>query len=313
MKFLLALLGLGLFGGSIYALVWLYPQFDVLELTRFGTYLGLSFVASSFGLYAFLLSLRPKQTLPVAAATPNDSMADGPAIDLDATRVIPLDQLKPETLPTESVPSEESTPETHMDNPASDVVADALALDEAASLESQAEHPEALDLKPNVETSDQTLPLLPPDLTNIADQTAEPSDVESTSDVDDAELTRVMVDLIPSTLATPNDDESPDALDTLNLESANYRIMDIDSWRHQRWLKRAQEGDELKLNVRQKSGLSLALLEFNGHEIGYLPKMDYLKVVDRLERLHSIDLVELVREGSKVVHAGVRFRFKSGA
>jgi hypothetical protein len=91
--------------------------------------------------------------------------------------------------------------------------------------------------------------------------------------------------------------------------STVLKLSDIEPWAHQRRIKKLSDGSELTLIHKQKAGLSLAIIQSQGKDIGYISRVQYAKVQERMPRLKHIELDEVLYQGSKIVYVGIRFVF----
>jgi len=287
MKFLISLFGAALFAGSVYLLQWLYPQFDVLELREFGLYLAASFVGMTFGAFFFFLpfsfSSKPKAT---KALSPQP---EPPSLE-------PILQESPASEPLNPI---ESNDTIHDEEPSSQESPVLEPLDKL-------EHNDAIE--PHVHTS----------LTPTEDNPPEEDSLEPLK-VDD-NVKPVAVDLeVPRTeipisftgsLSTKNTQDhifNPSNLMQDNENRISAKLSDIEPWSHQRRIKKLSDGSQLTLVQKQKAGLSLAIIQSQGKDIGYVSRLQFTKIQDKLNRLNRIELDEVIYEGSKVVYVGIRF------
>lgn len=267
---------MALFGGSIYLLQWLYPQFDLFELQTFALYLAASFVGMTLGAFFFFLPLsfsskkrstsstvEAKQAIKTPESTePLDTQDEIRALELSNSLEV-ADQIFENVASIEDIHKVDSVPVQHIED-----------------VSSEFEEEEPILPVPLDETTKDTLD-------NQVLITAPPLTLQNTQD----HLFN------PSNLADDTDNH------------IRLKLLDIEPWAHQRRIKRLSEKALLTLMQKQRAGLSLAIIQSQGKDIGYISRIEYAKVRDKLERLNRIELDEVIYERSKVVYVGIKFIF----
>lgn len=97
--------------------------------------------------------------------------------------------------------------------------------------------------------------------------------------------------------------------DETSTESMEARLIGIEAWSIQRVLKKLPEDAQVSYHMVTKHGLSLAEITYQNKAIGYLSKVDYIKMEDKLSRLKRIEVATLVQESRAVDSVILRFIF----
>ncbi len=267
-----------LFGGSIYLLQWLYPQFDLFELQTFALYLAASFVGMTLGAFFVFLPLSfssKKRSTPTSVEA---KQADRTPEATEALNPVDTQDEKQELDASDSLETADQFLE---------VDASIESIHEVDSVTVQQK--EDIALEPEKE------PILPKP-SNEAMEEAQYDQVLIAAPLFPIQNTQDHL-FNPSNLADETDTH------------IRLKLSDIEPWAHQRRIKRLADKALLTLIQKQRAGLSLAIIQSQGKDIGYISRIEYAKVRDKLERLNRIELDEVMYERSKVVHVGIKFIF----
>lgn len=92
--------------------------------------------------------------------------------------------------------------------------------------------------------------------------------------------------------------------------SVDCRLIGLESWGAQRVLRKIQEDAEVSLRMIPKRGLTMAEVLYKGKSMGYLSKVEYLKIEDDMPRLTRITVSTIVKEGRSVKTVYLRLYFR---
>lgn len=298
MKIVLFIAGMALFTAGIYLSSLSFINFSSLELSTFALYVGGSFVSMTLGLYvALVVFVRKGPKIHISQTKELDMDEDGDVVKtetldiesddqdaLDATRVLFQSDLEP------------SLDETKILIKSSIDEEPKVSMDDTIVLPTQKPEVQKLDL---FDEKEDKLPSTEDDLT------IDEAEVEFTEAEDEIEeettqtLKNFYGDQPDSTL---EDEPAVDILDA--------RLIGIESWGVQRILKKITEDAEVELRMNQKHGLKMAEIFYENKSIGYLSKVDYNKMEDKLPRLHKITVSTIVQESRAVDTVILRFYFR---
>lgn len=270
MKILKALIGLVFFAGGVYGTLWVYGQFQDFELTYLALYLGGALLAMVLGLFLFLLQFRKQPE-------------NGGVVFRDD---VPSNEFE------DSYESE--TEEILMDEPVE------LLREEQKAFEAIPEP------KPEPEEPTRLFKI----------EATYPMEVVHEPVVESKEVDEEPDEATTETLKLFFQDNQDSSLEEENevfeekTTSVDCRLIGIDAWSNQRILRKLDEGAEVSLRMKPKRGLTMAEVLYQGKPIGYLSKVEYLKVEETMYKLTRIAISTMVKEGRSVKTVYLRLYFR---
>lgn len=273
MKIVFFILGLGLLSAGIYYTSTAFAQFTSLDPQTFGLMIGGAFIAMSLGSYLMLLLFNRKTPKVI-----EPQLYEGDK-DLFDSNLEEPEEFESEETDLESTPVE------------------ALEETKIIKLESlQEAHP--IETKKPSPSAHETLIL---DL-------FKPTEENETAEVSEQDL--ILEEETTQTLKNFFGDQSEDENDDLEgIESMEARLIGIETWSIQRVLKKIPEDAQVFLKMNSKHGLRMAEIFYENKSIGYLSKVDYNKMEDKLPRLRSIHVSTIVSEHKAIDTVILRFTF----
>jgi hypothetical protein len=88
------------------------------------------------------------------------------------------------------------------------------------------------------------------------------------------------------------------------------RLIGIEGFGIQRILKKIEENAEVELRTNEKHGLKSSEIFYRNKSIGFLSKVDYNRMADKIKNLYKINVSTIVYENNKVATVMLKFTFK---
>lgn len=299
MKIILFIAGMALFTAGIFLSSLSFTQFSSLELNQFALYLAASFGSMTLGLYLALVVFVRK----------------GPKVHITQTKEMEVDEegsvVKTETLDIEaddkdaldatqvlfsSDLSESELDETKVLVPTDWEEKAQPSNDETIILPSQKPEVQRLDLFEE---------------TSLKQEEVQGEDELTENEIESSETEDDLEEETTQTLKNFFGDQPDSILEDEPLwDVMDARLIGIEAWGIQRILKRIPEDAEVELRMNQKHGLRMAEIFYQNKSIGYLSKVDFNKMEDKLSRLVKITVSTLVQETKAVDTVILRFHFR---
>jgi regulator of replication initiation timing len=278
MKTLRSLLGLALLSAGLYLSYVAFTSLNDLENLNLALYLGAAFVLMTLGLYFFLLTFLGKKEV--------HSFKESLEEALDIT--------------------DQSETQEHIEKIEENLVEDQVQIETLKETVSMIEETMVLNLfdeKPSIKEEETSVPEPTLEETTIQlDHPSEEKDEEILEEYDE-ESTQTLKNFFGEENKDPEDE-------VYSTQSMDARLIGIETWNFQNRLKKIPEGSECTLQINTKQGLRSAEIYYEKTLIGYLSKVDYNKMEEKLPKLYTIKLVTKILENKKVVTALLRFSFK---
>lgn len=295
MKTLRSLIGLALLSAGLFLSYLAFNTFNTLESTQLSLYLISAFILMTLGLYLFLLTFLSKKNV--------HSFAESLEEALDITDV------------SETQEQIEALEET--------IEEDQAELEELKETVSMIENTMVLNLFEDRSIAQKTGEENPSQALTDIQIKADKLSVEETETPKRLEEVQVTPINTEETITEAYDEESTQTLknffgeetkdpedDVYSTELMDARLIGIEGWTLQNRLKKIPEGSECSLQINTKQGLKSAEIYYEKALIGYLSKVDYNKMEDKLPKLYKINLVTKILENKKLVTILLRFSFK---
>ena len=284
MKTLRSLLGLALLSSGLYLSYLSFSTLNDLETLILAMYLSAAFVLMTLGLYLFLLTFFNKKVIHTLKESLEEALDITDATDakeqIEALEEdLKEDQSEIETL-KETVSMIEETMVLNLFN-------EKPVTQEVEALET----PKIIEETP-VQEENQT-----------EEETADLEEDLTINEDYDEESTQTLKNFFGEENKDPEDD-------VYSTQSMDARLIGIETWNFKNRLKKIPEGSECTLQINTKQGLRSAEIYHEKDLIGYLSKVDYNKMEDKLPKLYTIKLVTKIIENKKIVTALLRFSFK---
>lgn len=291
MKTLRSLLGLALLSSGLYLSYLSFSTLNDLETLILAMYLSAAFVLMTLGLYLFLLTFFNKKVIHTLKESLEEALDITDATDAqeqldDIEEELKEDQSEIDTL-KETISMIEETMVLNLFN-------EKPVTQEVEVVET----PKIIEETP-VQEENQT-----EEETNSPKEETTHLEEELTINEDyDEESTQTLKNFFGEENKDPEDD-------VYSTQSMDARLIGIETWNFQNRLKKIPEGSECTLQINTKQGLRSAEIYHEKALIGYLSKVDYNKMEDKLPKLYTIKLVTKIIENKKIVTALLRFSFK---
>lgn len=290
MKTLRSLLGLALLSSGLYLSYLAFSTLNDFEISILALYLSAAFVLMTLGLYLFLLTFLSKKVNP----TFKESLEE--AFDItDVSETQEQIEILEETIEEDQAELKELKETVSM---IENTMVLNLFEDSSIPQKKVEEKPSqpSIDIQVNadklsVEETEQ--------LERLEEVQVTPINTEAY----DEESTQTLKNFFGEETKDPEDD-------VYSTELVDARLIGIEGWALQNRLKKIPEGSECSLQINTKQGLKSAEIYYEKALIGYLSKVDYNKMEDKLPKLYKINLVTKILENKKLVTILLRFSFK---
>lgn len=278
MKTLRSLLGLALLSSGLYLSYVSFSTLNDLETITLAMYLSAAFILMTLGLYLFLLTFLSKKVI--------HSLKESLEEALDIT--------------------DASDTQEQLDDIEEDLKEDQSEIDALKETVSMIEETMVLNLfneKPIPKEIETITPETTVEETTVQENNPSEEENEEIIDDYDEESTQTLKNFFGEENKDPEDE-------VYSTQSMDARLIGIETWNFQNRLKKIPEGSECTLQINTKQGLRSAEIYCEKVLIGYLSKVDYNKMEDKLPKLYTIKLVTKILENKKIVTALLRFSFK---
>lgn len=316
MKYAIFIIGLILSGSGLYLSVLGFTQIDQLEVMMLGLYLGASFILMTMGLYMMLVIFMKKK---VNQVNDEEESVEEILFDLDDDEDIKaeiLDMAQPTSMIEDTMVLNLFEVKEDIDKIESKLTEEALELVEETSETEDDLDVEDQYVEEEIELETEEDLIIPEEDTEDLLEEIISKDTEIEKMVEELEEKPLenLIDEIEEVQEINTEDTLvSDAISTQKVFTTDFmeaRLIGIESFGIQRTLKKLTEDTEVTLKENLKHGLKTCEIFYQNKSIGYLSKVDYNKMVDKLPSLYKITISTFVYENNKVATVILNFMFK---
>ncbi len=294
MKAIIFIVGLALAAGGLTLSIIGFTQIDSLDVTMLGLYLGGSFLLMTIGLYMMLVVFMKKKKTD---DTDEKESIEEVLLDLDEDEDLDTEILEMSE-PTSMI---EDTMVLNLFEKEKDApVEEEMMKSDDSSIEETSDAIESVD---DLDIEDEFVE-------EVIELDEEPELIEEVSeDIEKINNEVTEEENLDQTLVSDEiviNSQEP----VLNASFVEARLIGIEGFKSQRILKKLSEGTELTLRENQKHGLKSCEIFYQNKSIGYLSKVDYNKMADKLNQVYKITISTFVYENNKVATVMLSFMFK---
>lgn len=288
MKQLLFIIGLLLSGAGFYLSYLSFSLVDSLDALLLGLYFSGAFILMTMGLYMMLVVFMNNSKAKVKEESVEDILLD----------------LEEET---ETTIEEDDISDIIQNNPSVEMIDNTMALNLFK------ESPLDKD-KTQVLTSLNTLDDFQSEVNNSEETIAIPTlDEPETFDIEEPQVEEI-IEHNTQEITTPQvlnelKEEDPEQKIFLS-DFDEARLIGIEGFGIQRILKKIEENAEVELRTNEKHGLKSSEIFYRNKSIGFLSKVDYNRMADKIKNLYKINVSTIVYENNKVATVMLKFTFK---
>lgn len=288
MKQLLFIIGLLLSGAGFYLSYLSFSLVDSLDALLLGLYFGGAFILMTMGLYMMLVVFMNNSKAKVKEESVEDILLD----------------LEEET---ETTIEEDDISDIIQNNPSVEMIDNTMALNLFK------ESPLDKD-KTQVLTSLNSLDDFQSEVNNSEETIAIPTlDEPETFDIEEPQVEEI-IEHNTQEITTPQalnelKEEDPEQKIFLS-DFDEARLIGIEGFGIQRILKKIEENAEVELRTNEKHGLKSSEIFYRNKSIGFLSKVDYNRMADKIKNLYKINVSTIVYENNKVATVMLKFTFK---
>lgn len=288
MKQLLFIIGLLLSGAGFYLSYISFSLVDSLDALLLGLYFGGAFILMTMGLYMMLVVFMNNSKAKVKEESVEDILLD----------------LEEET---ETTIEEDDISDIIQNNPSVEMIDNTMALNLFK------ESPLDKD-KTQVLTSLNSLDDFQSEVNNSEETIAIPTlDEPETFDIEEPQVEEI-IEHNTQEITTPQalnelKEEDPEQKIFLS-DFDEARLIGIEGFGIQRILKKIDENAEVELRTNEKHGLKSSEIFYRNKSIGFLSKVDYNRMADKIKNLYKINVSTIVYENNKVATVMLKFTFK---
>ena len=288
MKQLLFIIGLLLSGAGFYLSYISFSLVDSLDALLLGLYFGGAFILMTMGLYMMLVVFM------------NNSKAK---VKEESVEEILLD-LEEETEP---ITEEDDISDIIQNNPSIEMIDNTMALNLFKESPLDKDKTQVLtslntldDFQSEVNSSEETIAI--PTLDEPETFEIEEPQVEEIIEHNTQEITT------PQVLNELKEEDPEQKIFLSDFDEA--RLIGIEGFGIQRILKKIEENAEVELRTNEKHGLKSSEIFYRNKSIGFLSKVDYNRMADKIKNLYKINVSTIVYENNKVATVMLKFTFK---
>lgn len=316
MKYAIFIIGLILSGSGLYLSVLGFTQIDQLEVMMLGLYLGASFILMTMGLYMMLVIFMKKK---VNQVNDEEESVEEILLDLDDDEDIKaeiLDMAQPTSMIEDTMVLNLFEVKEDIDKIESKLTEEALELVEETSETEDDLDVEDQYVEEEIELETEEDLIIPEEDTEDLLEEIISKDTEIEKMVEELEekpLENLINEIEEVQEINTEDTLVSDAISTQKVFTTDFmeaRLIGIESFGIQRTLKKLTEDTEVTLKENLKHGLKTCEIFYQNKSIGYLSKVDYNKMVDKLPSLYKITISTFVYENNKVATVILNFMFK---
>ena len=316
MKYAIFIIGLILSGSGLYLSVLGFTQIDQLEVMMLGLYLGASFILMTMGLYMMLVIFMKKK---VNQVNDEEESVEEILLDLDEDEDIKaeiLDMAQPTSMIEDTMVLNLFEVKEDIDKIESKLTEEALELVEETSETEDDLDVEDQYVEEEIELETEEDLIIPEEDTEDLLEEIISKDTEIEKMVEELEekpLENLINEIEEVQEINTEDTLVSDAISTQKVFTTDFmeaRLIGIESFGIQRTLKKLTEYTEVTLKENLKHGLKTCEIFYQNKSIGYLSKVDYNKMVDKLPSLYKITISTFVYENNKVATVILNFMFK---
>lgn len=288
MKQLLFIIGLLLSGAGFYLSYLSFSLVDSLDALLLGLYFSGAFILMTMGLYMMLVVFMNNSKAKVKEESVEDILLD----------------LEEETEP---ITEEDDISDIIQNNPSVEMIDNTMALNlfqQSPLTQDQTQVLNSLntldDFQSEVNRCEETIaiPTLDePETFEIEEQQVEEIIEHNTQEITTSQALNELKEKDPEQKIFLSDfDEA--------------RLIGIEGFGIQRILKKIEENAEVELRTNEKHGLKSSEIFYRNKSIGFLSKVDYNRMADKIKNLYKINVSTIVYENNKVATVMLKFTFK---
>lgn len=288
MKQLLFIIGLLLSGAGFYLSYLSFSLVDSLDALLLGLYFGGAFILMTMGLYMMLVVFMNNSKAKVKEESVEDILLD----------------LEEET---ETTIEEDDISDIIQNNPSVEMIDNTMALNLFKESPLDKDKTQVLnslntldDFQSEVNSSEETIAI--PTLDEPETFEIEEQQVEEIIEHNTQEITT-------SQALNELKEEDPEQKIFLS-DFDEARLIGIEGFGIQRILKKIEENAEVELRTNEKHGLKSSEIFYRNKSIGFLSKVDYNRMADKIKNLYKINVSTIVYENNKVATVMLKFTFK---
>lgn len=288
MKQLLFIVGLLLSGAGFYLSYLSFSLVDSLDALLLGLYFSGAFILMTMGLYMMLVVFMNNSKAKVKEESVEDILLD----------------LEEET---ETTIEEDDISDIIQNNPSVEMIDNTMALNLFK------ESPLDKD-KTQVLTSLNTLDDFQSEVNNSEETIAIPTlDEPETFEIEEPQVEEIIEhntqEITTSQALNELKEKDPEQKIFLS-DFDEARLIGIEGFGIQRILKKIEENAEVELRTNEKHGLKSSEIFYRNKSIGFLSKVDYNRMADKIKNLYKINVSTIVYENNKVATVMLKFTFK---
>lgn len=288
MKQLLFIIGLLLSGAGFYLSYLSFSLVDSLDALLLGLYFSGAFILMTMGLYMMLVVFMNNSKAKVKEESVEDILLD----------------LEEET---ETTIEEDDISDIIQNNPSVEMIDNTMALNLFKESPLDKDKTQVLnslntldDFQSEVNSSEETIAI--PTLDEPETFEIEEPQVEEIIEHNTQEITT-------SQALNELKEEDPEQKIFLS-DFDEARLIGIEGFGIQRILKKIEENAEVELRTNEKHGLKSSEIFYRNKSIGFLSKVDYNRMADKIKNLYKINVSTIVYENNKVATVMLKFTFK---
>lgn len=288
MKQLLFIVGLLLSGAGFYLSYLSFSLVDSLDALLLGLYFGGAFILMTMGLYMMLVVFMNNSKAKVKEESVEDILLD----------------LEEET---ETTIEEDDISDIIQNNPSVEMIDNTMALNLFKESPLDKDKTQVLtslnsldDFQSEVNNSEETIAI--PTLDEPETFEIEEPQVEEIIEHNTQEITT------PQALNELKEEDPEQKIFLSDFDEA--RLIGIEGFGIQRILKKIEENAEVELRTNEKHGLKSSEIFYRNKSIGFLSKVDYNRMADKIKNLYKINVSTIVYENNKVATVMLKFTFK---
>ncbi len=334
MKQMIFILGLALSGAGLYIAYLGFTQIDALDTLMLGVYLGGSFILMTIGLYMSLVVFMKKKTVKqdekdeeetleevlLDLDEDEDEVLDSEILNMSESTTMIEDTMVLNLFEEEKPVAEENTQEQVIEDTIEEEIIDEknddIQTEDDLDVEDQYQEEEILEEDDEIQLVEEEAVI--DEKAEINDNVIKDETLEELAEelegkpleslIDEIEAP-VLEDSIEKTLVS-DELHITSEQKIFNTEFVEARLIGIEGFGKQRILKKLTEGTELTFKENQKHGLKSCEIFYQNKSLGYLSKVDYNKMVDKLANVYKITISTFVYENNKVATVMLNFMFK---